>query len=159
MALTSYSDTLLLKNNSQLIGKILQESPEQVIIDVNGIQMTMKRADILSIIQNGVKKDIGDATQAIPLGPVSPATTVVPVPPVPAPPVQNPLIPLPGTINESPASTRLLRPKVSQPVSGSAPQAPKEETPILLPVIIPIRKSLHGKWNWRFLPGRPRYPI
>ncbi|MDX9754621.1 MAG: SH3 domain-containing protein [bacterium] len=75
LGLNGFADTLLLKNNSQLIGKILSESADEFLLDVDGVQLKVKRVDVLSVIQNNVQRDVNAPAQAS----VSPATQTVPV--------------------------------------------------------------------------------
>lgn len=138
LALPSYSDTLMMKNNSQAIGKILQETPDEFIVDINGNQLTLRRADVLYIIQNNVRREISGATQAISLPPVAPVTDTV------QPPSNNSqMIPFPPAKSESPVSNPVMGPKISQPLQETPVVKPvtKEETSVLLPLILPSVKA------------------
>ncbi len=58
LAVFASADTILLKSGDQLICKIVSESEEEVLVNVNGVLFPLKRADILQII----KKDDSEGT-------------------------------------------------------------------------------------------------
>jgi hypothetical protein len=48
-----WTDTLLLTSGEQLIGKIIREDDQQVVVDVNGVQLSVRRFDITEIVRSG----------------------------------------------------------------------------------------------------------
>jgi len=95
----SWADTLKLRSGDQLIGTILSENQEAFTVDVNGIQVTVRRADVEYIIQNGVRRDIGGAP-SVPAPAVSSATPAAATPTIqPATPVPIPIKPESPTMN------------------------------------------------------------
>ncbi len=56
----AFSETLLLKSGDQLIGKIISETTETVIIDVNNVPLQLRSEDIVNIIEDGVRRKVGE---------------------------------------------------------------------------------------------------
>ncbi|MGC9329207.1 MAG: hypothetical protein ACP5I1_16355, partial [Candidatus Hinthialibacter sp.] len=50
-ALWCAGDTLLLKSGDQIIGTIVSMTDQEVVIDVNGVLVSLKRSDILEIVR------------------------------------------------------------------------------------------------------------
>jgi SH3-like domain-containing protein len=51
LPLMSWSDTLLLQSGDQIIGNIISETDEAIVINVNGVSLTLQRLDVIKIIR------------------------------------------------------------------------------------------------------------
>ncbi|MBN2330082.1 MAG: SH3 domain-containing protein [Candidatus Omnitrophica bacterium] len=105
-------DTLLLKSGDQIIGTIVSMTDQEVIVDVNGVPVSIKRADILEIVRSGEAA-----------GPA--------FPPVSLPPVQA----------TQEIQTPLTTPWSSTPISPAPGETLSSLSQPLLPVVMPAGKA------------------
>jgi hypothetical protein len=74
-----YTDTILFKNNTQLIGKIISESAEEILLDVNGVPLRVRRVDVASISRgSGTFPTIEEIENSIPTSDSIPGQSYIP---------------------------------------------------------------------------------
>ncbi len=57
----SLAETIVFKSGDQLVGTILTENSETVLIDVHGNLLQARSADILYIVENGMRRNVGES--------------------------------------------------------------------------------------------------
>ncbi len=114
LPLMSWSDTLLLQSGDQIIGNIISETDETIVVNVNGVSLTLQRLDVIKIIR---KEDSGKDF-SIPTFPERIQSTTDSV--------INPSQVIPWTSNPGTATPAVIQDSTPQP---------------LLPVILPKGKT------------------